>query len=275
MSELDGEDVLQYAEKRCESSCSTLGPGLLIGMLQANPKGEPQFLHRTNGEYSLTNNEQISSEFVLAPRNPILMGELLWQIPYPSQGWAFCMLDAIPLEVPGCVESSEHAALESLSELLDVIMAGNLEGYLSMEQGERSEIVRSAEFSSSRRSNTTSNTTSSPTSTPTGAPTAAPTASSWTIIQQDVTFSSLEVSTYTGDLKVALRILLPHVFADAWNEFVFLQDVYDVGYALALGVEYNTSSLSYNDGTELMSEASASSARRSGTTVLQSMRCFG
>lgn len=79
-SDEEHHDVFQVAQERCR----LLGPAFMVGMLQASPSGEPQFLHRTNAEFSVLDLQQIQSEFVLAPRPSREMDELLWQVPYPG-----------------------------------------------------------------------------------------------------------------------------------------------------------------------------------------------
>merc|ERR1712146_649600 len=99
------KDIFQQAAARCEF----LTPAFLVGMIQS-AAGAPAFFHRTNAEFSLRNNQQILTEFVLPPRSSEDAKALLWQVPYPSLAWAVCVDQVTPLQTPAALSNAEAAA---------------------------------------------------------------------------------------------------------------------------------------------------------------------
>jgi len=189
-----GFDLLeaQYYDR-----CHSASPGFLVAMMQVSPNGDPIFLHRTNAEFSLMNERQIHTEFIVAPRSPKQAKELLWQMPI-SQGWAVCT-DMTPLlTTPKMVETVENAATETLANLRMQVSLGNVVGYTDMVRGKPSEIVRAVQLAAAealaRRVGNSSNSSSN---TPTPAPTAT-----FTKVVQALTFSNLaNAAAYTGAVK--------------------------------------------------------------------------
>jgi len=118
-------------------------------MLQISTDGEPQFYHRTNGEFSLKNVDQVRTEFLLAPRTAKEAEDHFWQVPYPSQGWAFCTEEAAPLGTPASIDALENGAQTDLAALREAITSGSLDSYPDMKAGLKSEIVRAMEITTS------------------------------------------------------------------------------------------------------------------------------
>lgn len=163
-----GLDIFEQASDRCEAA----RPAFVVGMIQS-AAGAPAFFHRTNAEFSLRNNQQIMTEFILAPRSSEEAKALLWQVPYPSLAWAVCVgpLEQVaPLQTPAVVSNTEAAAVAALEELTDKIISGDADTYTEMSQGKDSEIIRAVSVLSEDDLRRTGNATNS-TSAPTGAPT--------------------------------------------------------------------------------------------------------
>jgi len=181
----------QYAD-RCHSS----SPGFLLAMMQVDPSGEPIFLHRTNAEFSLTNERQIHTEFMVAPRDHKSIRDLMWQM--PTLGWAICTESTQLLMTPPDVDTIEEVAEKSLDDLRMQVTTGNAEGYTEMTRGHVSEVVRGVlyELTELRRVGNATN------STPSATPTAAPTQPAYQMtITQAVTLPLSSVSDYTGNVK--------------------------------------------------------------------------
>jgi len=183
-----GLDIFEQAAARCE----LLTPAFVVGMIQS-AAGAPAFFHRTNAEFSLRNNQQVLTEFVLAPRSSKDAKALLWQVPYPSLAWAVCVEQVTPLQAPAAVSNAEAAATAALEELTDKIISGDADSYTEMSQGKDSEIVRAMSVLSEDDLRRTGNTTNS-----TSAPTAAPT-SATTITQVITATYSIQASAWATD----------------------------------------------------------------------------
>merc|ERR1711937_852596 len=171
------------------------------------------------------------------------MGELLWQIPYPSQCWAICPEEATALQTPAMVNTVEAAAERNLLTLREEILSGTLDTYTEMEDGRQSEIVRAMQITESimRRTGNSTNSTS--------APTAAPTAA--TTIVQVITATYTETATQynalagSGDVK----------------------ELSEIAYGSALGiVTVASSGATWTSGCSVSSSAAA--ARRSNSLAV-------
>lgn len=186
-----GLDIFEQASARCEVA----RPAFVVGMIQS-AAGAPAFFHRTNAEFSLRNNQQILTEFILAPRSSEEAKALLWQVPYPSLAWAVCVgpLEQVtPLQTPAVVSNTETAAVAALEELTDKIISGDADSYTEMSQGKDSEIIRVVSVLSEDDLRRTGNETNS-----TSAPTAAPT-SATTITQVITAAYSIQASGWASD----------------------------------------------------------------------------
>merc|ERR1711939_712470 len=186
-AEVQAGEVLeaQYSD-RCHSS----SPGFLLAMMQVTPQGDPMFLHRTNAEFSLMNERQIHTEFMVAPRSPTQVRDLMWQM--PSLGWAICTEATQLLMTPSVVDTIEESADKSMGDLRLHVSLGNAEGYTDMNRGVTSEIVRTTQLEVRRTGNTTNS--SSPT------PSAAPPAYK-KVIAQPVALPLANAAAYTGNVK--------------------------------------------------------------------------
>jgi len=188
-------DIFDYSDR-----CRTSSPGFLLAMMQVAPNGEPLFFHRTNGEFSVRNEEQIRTEFIVAPRSPKQAKELLWQMPV-SQGWAVCT-DMTPLlTTPAAVELVEESASNTLDTLRNQLSLGNIKGYTDLKRGKSSEIVRAVQLAETMAlARRTGNSTPTSAPVPTSAPaTPAPTAS-FAVVTQAITFT-FAASEYSGSRK--------------------------------------------------------------------------
>jgi hypothetical protein len=187
-----GLDIFEQASARCDLA----RPAFVVGMIQS-AAGAPAFFHRTNAEFSLRNNQQIMTEFILAPRSSEEAKALLWQVPYPSLAWAACVgplaEQVTPLQTPAVVSNTEAAAVAALEELTDRIISGDADTYTEMSQGKDSEIIRVVSVLSEDDLRRTGNTTNG-----TSAPTAAPT-SATTITQVITATYSISASDWTSD----------------------------------------------------------------------------
>merc|ERR1711998_495629 len=188
------------------------------------------FAHRTNGEFSVRENNQIRTEFMLPPLSAQAAKEKLWQA--PSLVWAVCTQKVIveePLPQLSEVEDFAANALRGFS----VDLSLGIPGYSSMSRGSDSELVRTMQITETlfRRSSNSSNSSNStsptapPTASPTGpsgkgngtspiaAPTAAPTAAAPTVpptagtaeMKQTLTFT-MALSEYTGVVQKLAEI---------------------------------------------------------------------
>jgi len=233
-----GLDIFEQAAARCEF----LTPALLVGMIQS-AAGAPAFFHRTNAEFSLRNNQQILTEFVLPPRSSEDAKALLWQVPYPSLAWAVCVDQVTPLQTPAALSNAEAAATAALEELTDKIISGDADSYTEMSQGKDSEIVRAMSVLSEddlrRTGNSTTNTTSSPTAAPTSA----------TTITQVIT------ATYP-------------ITASEWDtDATGIREMSECAYGKAIGIATVVASgCTYSSGCSM--DSSAAAARRSNSLAI-------
>jgi len=237
MATQGGLDLFEQVSARCEF----LTPAFLVGMIHS-AAGAPAFLHRTNAEFSLRNNEQIQTEFILPPRSSEEAKALMWQVPYPSLAWAVCTDQVTPLQTPTVISKAEAAATAALEELTDKIISGDADTYTEMSQGPDSEIVRVMSVLSEDELRRTGNATNNGT-TPTAAPTAAPTSA--TTITQEIT------ATYS-------------ITASAWASSTLIKGMSECAYGKAIGIATVLSSgCTYSTGCTMTSSAEA--ARRSNS----------
>jgi len=197
-AEVQAGEVLeaQYSD-RCHSS----SPGFLLAMMQVTPQGDPMFLHRTNAEFSLMNERQIHTEFMVAPRSPTQVRDLMWQM--PSLGWAICTEATQLLMTPSVVDTIEESADKSMEDLRLHVSLGNAEGYTDMNRGVTSEIVRTMQLEVRRTGNTTNSSSPTPSASPTApspTPSAAPPAYK-KVIAQPVALPLANAAAYTGNVK--------------------------------------------------------------------------
>jgi len=221
----DGEAVDMEEWSQCRQSVS---PALLVAMVASGPTGDLQFLHRTNAEFSIRNQQQIKAEFLISPQSPRQAKSLMWSA--PGQGWAICPEDAVPMMTPPQIEMVEQTAEASLNELRMDIGLGNMVGYSEMSQGVRAEVVRAMQV---RRVGTgASNATNSSTAAPTSPPTSAPTSTTPT------SAPTYETTTYV--LKATIQ--MSGVTTSDWNDAAILafQIVFVNKYS-ALGVTITSS----------------------------------
>jgi len=232
-----GLDIFEQAAARCEF----LTPAFVVGMIQS-AAGAPAFFHRTNAEFSLRNNQQILTEFVLPPRSSEDAKALLWQVPYPSLAWAVCIEQVTPLQTPAAVSNAEAAATAALEELTDKIISGDADSYTEMSQGKDSEIVRAMSVLSEDDLRRTGNTTNS-----TSAPTAAPT-SATTITQVITATYSIQASAWATDTSGVVEMS-------------------ECAYGKAIGIAtVQASGCTYSSGCSMASSAVA--ARRSNSLAV-------
>merc|ERR1711998_238361 len=246
-----GLDIFEQASARCDLA-------------------RPAFLHRTNAEFSLRNNQQILTEFILAPRSSEEAKALLWQVPYPSLAWAVCVgpLEQVtPLQTPAVVSNTETAAVAALEELTDKIISGDADSYTEMSQGKDSEIIRVVSVLSEDDLRRTGNETNS-----SSAPTAAPTSA--TTITQVITAAYTETATEynalsgSGDAKElseiaygsALGIVTVAASGATWESGC------SVSTTAAAARRSNSLAVTYTAGVSATKASSASSAASAITT---------
>jgi len=260
-----GLDIFEQASARCDLA----RPAFVVGMIQS-AAGAPAFFHRTNAEFSLRNNQQILTEFILAPRSSEEAKALLWQVPYPSLAWAVCVgpLEQVtPLQTPAVVSNTETAAVAALEELTDKIISGDADSYTEMSQGKDSEIIRVVSMLSEDDLRRTGNETNS-----TSAPTAAPTSA--TTITQVITATFTETATQynalsgSGDAKElseiaygsALGIVTVAASGATWDSGC------SVSTTAAAARRSNSLAVTYTAGVSATKASSASSAAGAITT---------
>lgn len=201
----DHIDVATFAPQ-CLSS-----PALLTAMIHISSSGEPAFLHRTNAEFSLRNQDQIKTELILPPQSPAQARTLLWQVPFPSLAWAFCQDQETPYEVPRIIAKVEKVAEESLEELRALIGNGSFDSYLDMAISKPSEIVRAMQITATntRRAvtNCTNGTNCTNTTNCTNGTNCTDTANLETeVVQQAIRMEGVSVQEFEDpDLRLAFK----------------------------------------------------------------------
>ena len=136
----------------CMQTGAPSPPAFLLGMLQFSLPGKHHFYHRTNAEFSYKEfgDQQIESAFVLESMHPSKMDHVLWQLPYPAQGWACCpnQVQREKAETPYSVREVETEASIYLRRLHDEDSAHGSPmfsaAFGSMASGGSSELVRAA-----------------------------------------------------------------------------------------------------------------------------------
>jgi len=148
---LDTDSSKTAAIAEIAKRCTGSDPAFMVAMIQKGPNGNPQFLHRTNAEFSLNEAQQIQSTFLLPALSPKAIQKKLWQVEWPGQGWAICTGENSNLlkttgdtEVER-IEKHASASLQELRTQLSLNKALSTE-YEKVVPGSPNEIVRAMQM---------------------------------------------------------------------------------------------------------------------------------